>query len=310
MKDINIKGLAFAAVSLTYFLIVFGGYVASSESGMGCGPEWPLCNGKVVPILEGDTLIEFAHRFVGLLLVIISVILYFTIKKSRSGKSLQRTGAWMIGLLAVQVIAGAFVVVLDLPAVIVTLHLIVAMLFLASLLFLFHNIPAFKSRKLPLDNQQIIKQRHLNILVTLSLITIGFGAYIKHKSFGLSCGWWGCGAGWLPMDGAQLLQSFHRLLAIITAVYILYVAFLSFRLAWEKSVQARLLLAGIVVLLQLGSGIFTLVTGIAISWAVLHLAIGTVLFMIIVDTKIIADPETIKMEKEHPHPPLDKVNGA
>ena len=35
---ITIKRIALLSIIVTYFLIVFGGYVASSESGMGCGP--------------------------------------------------------------------------------------------------------------------------------------------------------------------------------------------------------------------------------------------------------------------------------
>lgn len=52
----------------TFALIVLGGIVRVSDSGLGCGPAgsgthgWPLCNGRGVPILEGATLIEFSHR--------------------------------------------------------------------------------------------------------------------------------------------------------------------------------------------------------------------------------------------------------
>ncbi|MEH7012111.1 COX15/CtaA family protein [Neobacillus niacini] len=116
-------------MALTYILIAFGGYVASSESGMGCGPEWPLCNGEVIPILENETLIEFAHRVIGLLLTILVVILYVQIKRKNSSNILQKAGNWLIVLLILQVLAGAVVVVLDLPTIVVTVHLLVAMLF-------------------------------------------------------------------------------------------------------------------------------------------------------------------------------------
>lgn len=75
------KQLAFITFILTYLLIVFGGYVASSESGMGCGPEWPLCNGKVIPQLQGDTLIEFGHRIIGAILFLMTIFLYIQLRK-------------------------------------------------------------------------------------------------------------------------------------------------------------------------------------------------------------------------------------
>ncbi|MBX6377416.1 MAG: cytochrome AA3 biosynthesis protein, partial [Clostridia bacterium] len=35
------RRLGLATLVGTYVLIVFGGFVASSGSGMGCGPDWP-----------------------------------------------------------------------------------------------------------------------------------------------------------------------------------------------------------------------------------------------------------------------------
>ena len=41
--------LAWAAATATYLLIVFGAVVRITGSGMGCGDDWPLCNGHVLP---------------------------------------------------------------------------------------------------------------------------------------------------------------------------------------------------------------------------------------------------------------------
>src|SRR5690625_3486814 len=80
------RNIAFITIILTYFLIVFGGYVASSESGMGCGPDWPLCNGEVIPELHGETLIEFGHRVIGAVLFIFTFILFWKVKKEYKEK--------------------------------------------------------------------------------------------------------------------------------------------------------------------------------------------------------------------------------
>ncbi|MFT4416752.1 COX15/CtaA family protein [Fredinandcohnia humi] len=60
----RIRSLCLVTIFIAYFLIVFGGYVASSQSGMGCVPDWPLCNGVLIPVLEDSTLIEYAHRVI------------------------------------------------------------------------------------------------------------------------------------------------------------------------------------------------------------------------------------------------------
>ena len=58
--------LALAAAIMTVGLIAYGAWVRASGSGLGC-PDWPLCEGAVVPTLEGDTAVEFGHRvFAGL----------------------------------------------------------------------------------------------------------------------------------------------------------------------------------------------------------------------------------------------------
>jgi heme a synthase len=275
---------ALIAMILTYLLIVFGGYVASSESGMGCGPEWPLCNGEVLPELKGETLIEFAHRMIGLFLVILTVGLYFTIRKRKPDDALNKAGLWMISLLTIQVLAGAVVVLLDLPSMVVTFHLIVAMLFVYSIIWIFHR---GKTNNLQVQYE---KQKrilvHVHILFFLVLLTIGLGAYIKHEQYGLACGWLGCQDTMLPTSLPELMQTIHRGVAVLTAAYILILAMIAFIRNWEATVKKRIFIAALIVLFQLGSGILTVKTYISIPWAVIHLAIGTLLFMAISDLRI------------------------
>ncbi|MCL6440463.1 MAG: COX15/CtaA family protein, partial [Thermoleophilum sp.] len=52
------RRLAVATLVATFLLIVLGGIVRVSGSGLGCGPEgsgfhgWPFCNGDIVPGFE------------------------------------------------------------------------------------------------------------------------------------------------------------------------------------------------------------------------------------------------------------------
>jgi len=65
----------------TFVLIVIGGVVRVSESGLGCGPAgsgthgWPLCGGRVVPFIETNAVIEFSHRVAAGVVAILILVL-------------------------------------------------------------------------------------------------------------------------------------------------------------------------------------------------------------------------------------------
>ena len=75
---------AWSAAVCTYLLIILGGVVRITGSGLGCGDHWPLCNGHLFPPLNDiGTVIEWSHRLVaGLMSVLVvsstSVALGFT----------------------------------------------------------------------------------------------------------------------------------------------------------------------------------------------------------------------------------------
>jgi heme a synthase len=284
--SLKIKRLAFLTIILTYILIVFGGYVASSESGMGCGPEWPLCNGLVIPVLEGDTLIEFAHRVIGAILGIMTAVLYFSIQKSKQMRKLDKASNVLLLLLIIQILLGAAVVWLDLPAIIVSVHLMVAMVFLAVLIWIWRRADEQPSRAKTKKDQSI--QNQFKVVLILLLLTLFLGAYIKHKSFGLTCSWFECTNGFMPVSFPEMIQTGHRLLAGVLAFYIFILTYLSLKNRWEAGLQNRLMAASLLVLGQIIIGILTIISYIEISWAVLHLAFGTALYAIICEAGVFA----------------------
>ncbi len=53
--------------------ISLGGVVRVTDSGLGC-PDWPLCNGRLIPDAEFHTLLEYSHRVVGIVVGLFLVV--------------------------------------------------------------------------------------------------------------------------------------------------------------------------------------------------------------------------------------------
>src|SRR4051812_38265140 len=66
-----LRRLAWTGAVLASGLIVLGGVVRITGSGMGCGDHWPLCDGKWFPPLDVPTMIEISHRWVAALVTIV-----------------------------------------------------------------------------------------------------------------------------------------------------------------------------------------------------------------------------------------------
>src|SRR5216117_715674 len=58
--------LARVSAFFMFGLVVLGSVVRTTGSGLAC-PDWPLCEGRVIPRLEPHVLIEWFHRLIAML---------------------------------------------------------------------------------------------------------------------------------------------------------------------------------------------------------------------------------------------------
>lgn len=133
---------AWFVLGFNIVVILVGALVRATGSGAGCGPSWPTCHGELIPQLEGATAIEFTHRGVsGIALVLVFVLAFVVWRKTDEGHP-ARTGAALSCVAIVgEALIGAMIVLAEwvaedasvARAVSVPLHLVNTLFLLAAL---------------------------------------------------------------------------------------------------------------------------------------------------------------------------------
>jgi heme A synthase len=138
------RRLTLATGISTFVLIIVGGVVRVSDSGLGCGPAgsgfhgWPFCNGDVVPGVDLNSIIEYAHR--ALAIVVGFMILALFVMAWRRHRELLGTTAALLVLVVAQGALGGATVEENLEEAYVAAHLGLAMLLLGLLLYLWRQV--------------------------------------------------------------------------------------------------------------------------------------------------------------------------
>ena len=120
-----------------------GGYVSAAGLGLTC-PDWPLCPSGILP--DEQYFIEWTHRLIAAItgtLVIATTIGCWLTKNSESKIKLTSTLAAIFVI--TQITLGALVIDLKLHAVLVSIHLGIAILLFAMVLLT--TLFAFRLKK-------------------------------------------------------------------------------------------------------------------------------------------------------------------
>ena len=123
-------------------VIVLGALVRATGSGAGCGRSWPTCQGEIIPELEGATAIEFTHRAMsGVALVLVIGLFFMVWRRVPKGEPPRFGAALALVSIVGEALIGAAIVLAEwvaddvslARAVAVPLHLVNTLLLLAAL---------------------------------------------------------------------------------------------------------------------------------------------------------------------------------
>jgi heme A synthase len=214
------RRLAAVATVATYLLIILGGIVRITGSGMGCGDDWPLCNGKLIPPMDLPTLIEYGHRLLAAAVgVLVAALLLWAWRRRTEApwRPLARLSLWALIVYVVQAMLGAVTVWLELPPWSVVLHLGTAMALLALLLVgALGRDPSSISSGAPSSG-------HIRLawgLTGLAAVVVLLGALVANLGAASVCqGFPLCNGRWLPDPNWRIhLHWMHRLAAYVLVI--------------------------------------------------------------------------------------------
>ena len=289
--------LASATVLLTVGLIVFGAIVRVTDSGLGCGNEWPLCHGSLIPPLDNITAwIEWTHRLFAVLIGLFGLAMLIMAIRTYRKSDLLVFGATVIAavLYAAQSALGAIVVKLDLPPTMVTLHLGTAMLLLAALLIAALSAVYQPQGHYERDNFTLLAY----ITAALSFVIILTGALVRGSGATLACiDWPLCNGSVLPFNQGtlQTIHWLHRLAVVGLGAALLLLVWQVWAARPSVLMRRLALAAGIAYLIQAGVGAFFVLTSAAPEWGAVHVGFAALTWALLVALSTIDSMNTSKV---------------
>lgn len=264
----------------TFGLVILGGVVRVTDSGLGC-PDWPLCQGGVIPPWEVHAIIEYAHRIVASVLVgpLVLATCVATWIFYRPEKWLLVPATFGLALLFGQGLLGGITVVNELPGSIVAAHLALGETLLACMILI--AVVAYcgplQVGKLSLGSQDRFPLLALIAGVALFALLMS-GSYVTVSgSTGACLDWPLCQGSLIPEHKLQIIHMAHRLAAAFVGLFVLYTVHQGFR-GRGRAKEVRLLsfAVAVVFLVQVASGAIAVWRDFPQDIRILHLALATV----------------------------------
>ncbi len=304
----HIARLGWITVGFVYALVVIGGIVRITDSGLGC-PDWPTCHGSLIPPLELHTDIEYSHRLTASIVSTLTVALALAVFLWARQRRYLIPTVLAVLLLIIQIALGAVTVLYELPQTIVTAHLGTALAFFAMIII----IAGVLGKKQVVTGTYRSAQKFARVALTGTILTYGLllsGSNVRGTGATLVCpGWPACGRTNIPDNVMSLVfvNLFHRSVATIVGLVLIGVIIYAWRRRREAPRQARLaVIAGVLFVIQAGVGAALVLLGSANDINAFefsqgfHLAFGTAVWGCLVGLTVLAYRDLPAKEQEAP----------
>ena len=103
-----------AGLYLSILSILAGAFVRATGSGDGCGATWPTCKGRIIPALSDTSeLIEFSHRSVSGVLLIVTLIIFAKTRKFQKNSLVRNVTNYLTFFVVFEALIGAVIVIFE-----------------------------------------------------------------------------------------------------------------------------------------------------------------------------------------------------
>ena len=225
------RSLALATAIATVVLFAIGGLVRGTGSGLGCS-TWPGCEpGHLFPSGTIHSLIEFSHRGMAFLVLVLSALTGMAaIRSERRDPTVFWPAVLAFPLVMAQAGLGAVVVATELDAGWVTAHFVVALLLIADVTYVAASVVGAASTTDAIDGGATNVDRSFSHLALLTAGVVGLlllvGTYVRASGAQLVFTDWPLMDGRLvpALGGAATAMFLHRVLAALAMLLVLWTA--------------------------------------------------------------------------------------
>jgi cytochrome c oxidase assembly protein subunit 15 len=276
---------AWVTAAFVFAIDLVGFLDTATGSAMGCGPDWPLCHGAVVPVFGNvHVIIEFAHRALVALGALEALGYYGLVWwRWRRVPAIARVALVGWAFLIIQSIMGALAVVFVNPPGILALHLGFGLMALVPAVILATGFRANTVTPVDAPPFRPRTRRWLAGLWIYFYAVMYVGSYVSFRDAGAAClSWPWCPATWPPWESPADLDLVHRILAASLLVVVVIAGRLMLRdCAGREDLKRRFLLTLLLVLVQAGSGAVLVATRLALWAYLVHVSLLMGLFSVL-----------------------------
>lgn len=272
----------FSIVTLiaTWLLLIIGGLVNPMGASMAC-PDWyffPTCNGEILPEMSGGVLYEHGHRLVASVVGICTLLLTVLCLRSKVDRTTKKIAFLALFLVILQGTLGGITVLMNLSAVVSTMHLLCAMIFFALLVTISFRLSPLGKPKAAF----VSSQWGMLLAIIVTLIQLVYGGVVRHLGAGMACGddLMGCGPSFWPVWALGQLHMGHRILGYLLFAMVLFACARARRLArfeGQKNVEVLALIPVLITFCQIGLGLMTIYTVRSPAIVAMHTGFGGLL---------------------------------